>query len=1077
MGRAWRAGACAALLATLPRGVSGTTVVTGAAFTAVACKPKEHCIVECSGPSACEGAWLDPAPDVSAGYRLLLKCNGTESCKGFGEVDCSQAMPSGGCGIICKGTRACSGAALRCPSPPRDVVCGALCLGNNACQGATCSPSACPVLSSRWVPFSLPEPTAAPSGAPTPAPTASPRVPTAYPTDSPTSYPGLTGPGPTEAPAPPPGATPYPAAPKGTQFPTAPVGVTQFPKLLGPSVAPGDPPTAPPSALSAAAPSALPAAAPSAPPSGRPTAAPAAPPAAPPTGPPSGAPGTAPPSAPPQPGMTGAPSSAPTARPAAAPSAAPSLRPSATPSRPPTAPPSPRPSGRPATAAPSGHPAGPSAAPQLPSERPSEGPKPLPSAHPVRQTSAPRSPPPAPSAAPSAAAPSQAPAPPLSLPPVPLPTARPAAPTGQPLRSPPSAGPSSASPTGRPSRSPTGGPSAAPPTAAPSPPPPTLPPRAAPTAAPSASPSLFEDQRKANPAVVTSAGVAAGAAGLMSFTSAAASQGPKMARFFDYAACPSEGFSGLGWMANPTGAGATAHGDPHKRMLSENRGAMLANLGIIVCFIIFNALCGVVLKGVLRLTGRKRRMSQVFATVRFPSFSVFPALFMYQNVLQPVVTVAVYHPELGQKFLAAGVGFPLLGIPYEIWKMTSDDHFQAELLPNEQSMGRFWDFVWGQSSWASTDKRDTFERRYALMFQDYRSEFRRFLLADVLLVTVLSGLSAWDPQTVGQCTAQLVLIITAQAAFLVAVCTLKPYVARLDHWYTVVIYICQTVALILVLGAVHSGHLPLLSASAVFLLICTVLMVAKGVLDLYGFIRDRFGERCCAGLSPRRQRLKLSAIVTHADGGSLLEVRRLSSALPPGLTPLPTPAAGDAATDGASQESSPLDGRSLPRAGSSSTHPRQRDGASAPGRRRPALQRTLSRRSTRNLRRASTASIQDPQPAPDDFRDLREKGAAEQPRGSFGRGFRRSSLRAAEGGPATPADPELRVARQGSVSRRLIRTRSVTPAGSGAAWSPQLGSLGQQLQRSPATTSIERTTSVSFAGSVQRRARARTPVI
>eukprot|EP01062_Namystynia_karyoxenos_P009344 TRINITY_DN13306_c0_g1_i3.p1 TRINITY_DN13306_c0_g1~~TRINITY_DN13306_c0_g1_i3.p1 ORF type:complete len:1857 (+),score=250.54 TRINITY_DN13306_c0_g1_i3:117-5687(+) len=808
-------------------------------------------------------------------------------------------------------------------------------------QSPTVAPAAAPTARPSAGPSSAPIPAGTPTSSPVVPPTRRPsgsptRAPSAAPAAGPTAEPSPAAGVPTESPSSPPSAAPsQPPAPAPSGHP---VPLPSLAPVGAPTRSPAPPPTAVPTTGPSSAPTRAPSGPPASEPTRRPSVAPSLPPSAAPTRGPTGPPAapTRRPSVPLSPAPRAGPSARPTAGPVAAPSGEPTeppvLAPSASPAPPPTAQPL-SPTTQPLS--PTAQPLSPTAQPLSPTAQPLS-----PTASPATPTRSPSSPPQPPRAAPSArpslrpVMPSAPPRPPTASPrpPAGAPSAAPQRPTRAPSATPFAAAPltfAPVPPTASPWRrgTPTGGPR--PPTGAPSDPTLTFAPRAMLTfapAAPTAPPSLTPTGRPvrasspvaapsvALPAtspgstetltltlpkpdvvlfhvaksVVASAGIAAGLAGMLGMSPAAAAQGPKMARFFDYSTCPPDDHGDLGWMANPTGAGKRSRGggasggdsdDPEVKR-TERKAAMLANLGVVAGFAAFNALCGAAVVAVKRSRGKRCSIRSGMATARFPSFTMFPALFMLQNVLEPALNLMYYDPVWGDKFLSLLVIAFVGGLPLFVWRVTADPYFLASYDFDRDKLDAkpYVVFLWGDHSWKSSPHDKTFERRYSLVFKDFKGEYHRWLMLDILVVAVISALSAFIAQNAWHCTIQIALATLTEIVYLGAVFKYRPYIAELDHWYTVALTACQVGAISAALVAMHDSHEGLLTASAALLMLSTMIMVLKGFFDLYTFVRDRWTERRIKKTSKKGAKA-LKKVLGKGDetAGDLMKMRERPS--------------------------------------------------------------------------------------------------------------------------------------------------------------------------------------------------------
>eukprot|EP01062_Namystynia_karyoxenos_P068490 TRINITY_DN6311_c0_g1_i1.p1 TRINITY_DN6311_c0_g1~~TRINITY_DN6311_c0_g1_i1.p1 ORF type:complete len:1176 (+),score=56.06 TRINITY_DN6311_c0_g1_i1:97-3528(+) len=701
-------------------------------------------------------------------------------------------------------------------------------------------------------------PTAAPSGPPSRAPGPPTSAPSSAPTSAPSSAPTSA---PSSAPTSAPSSAPT-SAPSSAPTTTAPsMGPTRQPS--------GNPtlmPTASPSTFATGQPTARPSGDPSTSPSASPTWRPStAPISSPPSSPPTTAPAIPPSFAPSTEAPTASPFRSPTEEPSNAPTATPMPPLTASPLRSPSSAPTARPS-QPPTRLPS---LGPTA---VPSKTPTNPPLQSPTLFPLRSPTA------QPYKAPTAS-PLLSPTFTLSYTPTQVPRVTPTTEPNMTVIIAPSGTPSKAQArTGHPSvaqwPAPTAEPTVTPTTG------PTNEPSAGSTLAPSAHPSLQPNyamppplpaagrltrtvtitlsatqlpprptnalQRVGN-GVVAATEVVSGLAALASLSAAGAAQGPKMARFFDYATCPPDDHSDLGWIANPTGAGKRSRGGGSSANDKdvERRGAMLANLGIVIACAAFNALCGVAVLAYKRLSGEQWSIWDALARVRFPSFSVFPTLFMLQNVLEPAINLVAYEDSLQVKAVSILVVLITAGIPVACWQITSEEFLRAWCVPDETMVGAssIRQFLWGVYKWVSFDEDPTFERRYALIFKDFSSRYKRFLLVEIAVVAVISALSAFVAKNALHCTIQICLVTLVEVAYLAAVCKCKPFIADLDHWYTVLLTTCQVIAVTLALVAMHTTSQVTLAASAGFLLVSAFVMMLKSLFDVYTFVRDRCAER------------------------------------------------------------------------------------------------------------------------------------------------------------------------------------------------------------------------------------------
>eukprot|EP01062_Namystynia_karyoxenos_P065561 TRINITY_DN5925_c0_g1_i6.p1 TRINITY_DN5925_c0_g1~~TRINITY_DN5925_c0_g1_i6.p1 ORF type:complete len:1042 (+),score=224.08 TRINITY_DN5925_c0_g1_i6:721-3846(+) len=758
-----------------------------------------------------------------------------------------------------------------------------------------------------------PAPSAAPSPLPSAAPTRGPL--TSAPTAAPlTALPSRApSPAPTAAPSPAPTGAPSSAAPSAA--PTlAPLTAAPSrhpsgaPTTAAPSAAPSLPPVPAPSGSPSPAPTGSPASsAPSVPPSLAPVLPPTGAPSPQPTAIPTASAPSAHPTQAPVPSPTGVPSLPPSVSPSAS---APSVPPTQGPSRPPSAPPSPGPSVRPSTAAPSRGPSlGPTAPPtRVPSRRPTEPPLP-----PSRAPSAPPSAAPSasiPTAAPSA--PPQTPtASPFSLVTVQLVWGNRLGPG--PVRSEggavaalriagsqwqPSPGVAFGCPgcaiqlRVEPADEPYGAASqprgfvrAALDSQDPAllllsfgPPPDesegytprrheavriTVTPRATTMSASAVLRTVPKEglsvviEHGELPITESERGVVsktvAGAAAVDFNQGASATQSGKVSMLLRLMECPS-GLTdeNMHWTEAPLGLVLNVSGDTR---FPGRLGAVVGNT-IVVCGISLAhfAAAGAIYCWKRYLKNAHASLIGSFGLARFPSYSFFPGLFLFQSTLQNALTVLWYDPSHPAKLVATAAALCSCGgtTGVVLW-CTADCNFrgvyyQEELDPRGTCIGRLYQrvylYVMGPGDyWSPKDR--SFIWRYGLMFQDYREGFHRTMRFEVLFITALAAVDAFNADSVDLCRAQLLTTLVIYFIYTASMAYLCPFHGRMNSHAGVFFAACQT-AVVACVSAHMLGASPLdpggtlLQAASVVLLVSVMLLSIKAIIDLLTVVIDNF---------------------------------------------------------------------------------------------------------------------------------------------------------------------------------------------------------------------------------------------
>eukprot|EP00756_Hemistasia_phaeocysticola_P064277 Hpha_TRINITY_DN7664_c0_g1::TRINITY_DN7664_c0_g1_i1::g.19213::m.19213 len=329
-----------------------------------------------------------------------------------------------------------------------------------------------------------------------------------------------------------------------------------------------------------------------------------------------------------------------------------------------------------------------------------------------------------------------------------------------------------------------------------------------------------------------------------------------MGVFFDFSTCPPDDHAELTFMANPTGAGKRRRGSGNgdednnattSEKLLERQMAMLANTGVVAGFAFVHlGLC--LFYYLFRVArGETPNVMDVLAIVRFPSFSFFPLLFMLQNIIEPAAHLLYYNAPVGAQVLAVILMLGSLGFPDGIRRVTGGEGMLKKgcrVVADEDAVkyGKCKRFLFGTEMWAS--RRDpSFERRYALLFKDFNWRCRRFLLADVAVIYAISFVSGFIATNITECTLSVLAVSLIELMYLCAVFYYKPFLTGLDFSYTVVLTSLQVLAIVLAVIGLHLAEPGWLSASAIVLLLCTLILLVKSVFDLVVFFIDRWNVR------------------------------------------------------------------------------------------------------------------------------------------------------------------------------------------------------------------------------------------
>eukprot|EP00662_Eupelagonemidae_sp_cell21_P019958 gene19958-52045_t len=210
--------------------------------------------------------------------------------------------------------------------------------------------------------------------------------------------------------------------------------------------------------------------------------------------------------------------------------------------------------------------------------------------------------------------------------------------------------------------------------------------------------------------------------------------------------CPPDDTGDMGWIENPTGVGLHAW--------RTNRQACAATF--------------------------KRREStstllDAMAIMRFPSFSVYPALFMMQNIVQQAFYLVMYDRRWWGKAFAFAAFVFTGALPPAV---VADE--------SAQRAPRWRVFLRGAAEWRST-RDPSYVRRYALCFKDFTHPWRRFLISDVAVIYTIACMSAFHPTNRAGCIARIAVVAAALFLHLAAIVAVRPFLVAFDQLFMVIL--------------------------------------------------------------------------------------------------------------------------------------------------------------------------------------------------------------------------------------------------------------------------------------------------
>eukprot|EP01063_Lacrimia_lanifica_P008995 TRINITY_DN16043_c0_g4_i2.p1 TRINITY_DN16043_c0_g4~~TRINITY_DN16043_c0_g4_i2.p1 ORF type:complete len:1198 (+),score=301.63 TRINITY_DN16043_c0_g4_i2:34-3627(+) len=160
-------------------------------------------------------------------------------------------------------------------------------------------------------------------------------------------------------------------------------------------------------------------------------------------------------------------------------------------------------------------------------------------------------------------------------------------------------------------------------------------------------------------------------------------------------------------------------------------------------------------------------------------------------------------------------------------------------------------FAYGETIWVNQGENSYFAEKHGAIYESLKDGKQWFCLAEIAVMLLLSGFSAWKPRKKAECNARNTLIVVFLLWFLVLVARHRPYAAPMDNTFSFVLALFMFVACTFMTISIWVEADPegwLFGASFWLLLLSAVFLMIKCVWDFgsYSFdiwIGRRFGAR------------------------------------------------------------------------------------------------------------------------------------------------------------------------------------------------------------------------------------------
>ena len=227
---------------------------------------------------------------------------------------------------------------------------------------------------------------------------------------------------------------------------------------------------------------------------------------------------------------------------------------------------------------------------------------------------------------------------------------------------------------------------------------------------------------------------------------------------------------------------------------------------------------------------------------------VMPLLFLYGGAGVGAMTALLYSTWL-YKVLGAFLFIVfVVGFPYYVWKAVKGSKENAVYIGIEDAhtQGLKKDVLWGKEEWVAAPEKHgahTWCMLHHLTYDGYRQKWRYFLLFELLVIFLLSGLTAWQPTNRSSCWTRALGMTIILGIFTLVLLIGRPYIAPYENVGEVLIALTETVMMVLTLIAMGSDNpadhwaAPVASKLG---LVAMWLILCKFFADAGVFIKDEY---------------------------------------------------------------------------------------------------------------------------------------------------------------------------------------------------------------------------------------------
>ena len=245
--------------------------------------------------------------------------------------------------------------------------------------------------------------------------------------------------------------------------------------------------------------------------------------------------------------------------------------------------------------------------------------------------------------------------------------------------------------------------------------------------------------------------------------------------------------------------------------------------------------------------GNEVDLRYVLLKARF-GWLVMPLTFLYGGAGIGAMT-ALFYSSWAYKLLGSLLFIVFVaGFPFYVWRAVKGSKVNTVYagFPDYATHPWWKKLLWGRDEWVPNDSvigSNTWSALHHLSYDGYRLHWRYFLMLELMVIFVLSVLTAWQPENRGSCWTRALGMTVVLGLFTLILLIGRPYIAPYENVAETLIALTETVMMVLTLVAMGSDNPSAHWAADVastLSLVAMWMIIVKFIVDAGVFTRDEY---------------------------------------------------------------------------------------------------------------------------------------------------------------------------------------------------------------------------------------------